>query len=650
MCLLPLAMPLPITVPPLAAPWFFSHRPMAVQEKWLKGAQSCPKRFSFCRVLWHVPRWIPTRSQARAEDLLWPAYRVALPSQEDVKERVAERKTAMKIIQGAPSTSQDDYQLNVIHLIKHTARSLGKQQIVQWRPDKDLVRVDYGQVYERVQRLGNVLDTLGVEPGHTVGVLDWNTVRHYELQSAIPGVGAVALQMNPRLFPKQLAYVVNHTRPRWIFVDESLVPVAETISPLIEGITGYVIMTDRSLGEISTSLHPVQSYETLMQAAEPAYEWPMVHEKAACLACFTSGTTGDPKGVFFSHRNIFLHTLTAALNLELTCRDVMLVFPPMFHSTAWGLPQEATLVGAKLVLPGRNTLEDIPRMIRLMESEKVNRVFGATTYFMAMLEVLRNMDRRPDFSNVQILSGASEPPLAMMRGYHELTGATVSQAYGATETTPLVTVNKVKPWLEEVLTLEQKWELRQKHGYPLVGIDMKIADPQGRVLPNDGKSLGEILVRGPWVAGRYHNAPGTEDRFTEDGYWKSGDVGFMDQEHYLKLVDRVKDLVKSGGEWISSVDMENEIVRHPAVLEATVIGVPHPKWEERPVALVVLRDTERARAQELEAGIRELLGETFAKWQLPDRILFVDEIPKTSVGKYDKKVLRARYRGLLTGD
>jgi fatty-acyl-CoA synthase len=282
----------------------------------------------------------------------------------------------------------------------------------------------------------------------------------------------------------------------------------------------------------------------------------------------------------------------------------------------------------------------------MMEKEKVTFACGATMVFMSMLEYIRNMGKKVDFSGMKIISGASEPPPAMMNSYYELTGAEVVTAYGATETTPFVTVNKLKPWLENRLSREEKRNLGRKHGYPVPGIDLIIVDDQGKEVSPDGKSIGEILVRGPWITRSYYNAVGTEARFTNDGYWRSGDIGVMDEEKYLKMVDRIKDLIKSGGEWISSVDMENEIMRYPGVLEATVIGLPHPRWEERPLALIVLREEFKGRV-----GAEDILAhllKTFSKWQLPNRVEFLEEIPKTSVGKFNKKVLKEKYKDIFT--
>jgi len=304
------------------------------------------------------------------------------------------------------------------------------------------------------------------------------------------------------------------------------------------------------------------------------------------------------------------------------------------------------MIGAKLVFSGMYTLEKLEPLCQLMVDEKVTVSAGAPAIFMPMLEYIRNLDQKPDLRGARMASGASEPPVAMMRGYQELVGAEIIHAYGATETTPLVTINRLKPWLEDKLNEEEKWELKKKQGFCVVGLDIKVVDTQDNELPNDGKTAGEILIRGPWITESYYNAPDSETQFTEDGYWRSGDAGTIDEEGYLKITDRVKDVIKSGGEWISSVDMENEIMSHPAVLEAAVVGVAHPKWEERPLALLVLRAEHKGQID--KAQIQNHLKKSLAKWQLPDEVLFVDAIPKTSVGKIDKKVIREEYKDIYT--
>lgn len=549
----------------------------------------------------------------------------------------------MEIIKGFPSTSQDHYQLNMINILKHAVRNFGRQEIVT-RKQEGLFRYTYKEAYARVKRLANALYGIGVKVGDRVGVLEWNTYRYVEMDFAIPGTGAVLLQLNLRLSPPELSFVVNHAETSFICVDETLIPIAEAIAPMCKTVKGWIILTDRSLGDVKTKLNPIYSYEELIAQASEDIEWPNLDERSAYAACYTTGTTGNPKGVYYSHRDVYLHSLAIALNVELTYRDCFFQIVPMFHAMGWGTPQASVLVGAKLLLPGRYTAEELGPLVDLMISERVTVGDGAPAIFMPMLEYIRRMPQKPDFRGVRLISGATEPPVALMKGFYDLTGAEIIHAYGATETTPLVTINRLKPWLEKELTEEERWDLKRKQGYPVVGLDLKIVDFEGKELPQDGKSAGEILIRGPWITAKYYNAPGTESQFTEDGYWKSGDVGTMDEEGYVKITDRVKDLIKSGGEWISSVDMENELVSHPAVMEAAVVGVAHPKWEERPVALVVLRADYKDKIT--KDDILAHLANRFAKWQLPEIVLFVDAIPKTSVGKIDKKVIREQYKDI----
>ncbi len=552
----------------------------------------------------------------------------------------------MKLVRGFPSTSQDDYQLNVTTLMKHAARSFAGQEIVTRTPG-GVFRYTYKDAYERIKRLANTLEGLGIEPGDRVGVLEWNTYRYYELFFGIPGTGAVLLQMNLRLAPPDLIYIVNHAEARLVFVDETLIPVAEAVASELKTVKGYVIMTNKELSDVKTKLSPIYSYENLLKEAKPEYDWPMIDEKSSYAACYTTGTTGKPKGVYYSHRNVYMHTTEITIALELTYRDCFLQMTPMFHAMGWGTPQAATLAGAKLLLPGRYTAQDIGPVVELMVQEKVTSGDGAPAIFMPMLEYIRGMKEKPELKGARFISGATEPPIAMMKGFKELMGAEIIHAYGMTETTPLVTINRLKPWLEEELTEEEKWDLRRKQGYIILGVDGKIIDEAGKELPWDGKTVGEACWRGSWIAASYYNAPGTEAQFTEDGYLKSGDAGTIDPEGYFKITDRMKDVIKSGGEWISSVDMENELMGHPAVLDAAVVGLPHPKWEERPFALVILRDEFKGKVT--GEDITEHLAKRFAKWQLPDEVKFVGEIPKTSVGKTDKKIIREQYRDIYVG-
>jgi fatty-acyl-CoA synthase len=545
-----------------------------------------------------------------------------------------------KIVTGYPSTMGDEVQLNTTTLIRHAARTHGDQQIVFRTPDGGWDRYTYGECYQRVCRAANVLRGLGVEPGDRVGVLDWNNRRHFELYWAISGVAAVGLQMNPRLGPDDLEFVVQHSDATFIAVDETLLPIAEAIASQTDRIKGWIVMTDRPLSAIKSTLSPLYHYEDLLTASDASVDWPEIDERSACSACYTTGTTGRPKGIYYSHRAIYLHSVAIALAVGMTIDDCTMPVTPMFHGQSWGLPQAATLMANKIVLPGRYLAEETAPLTEAIIREGVTIANGAPAILQPMLEHIRARGERPDLSRTRLLSGATEPPLSLMRGFHDETGAEVIHMYGSTETTPLVTMNRLKPTLKDTLTADERWNLKRKQGLPATGIDISIRNPKGVDLPHDGLSVGEICVRGPWITAKYHGMPDSGDRFTDDGFWRSGDAGTIDQFGYVKLTDRIKDVIKSGGEWISSIDMENAIMAHPSVLEAAVFGVPHPKWHERPLALVVVRS-----GHELSADVvRKHLASQFAKWQLPEQVIFTNAIARTSVGKIDKKLLRVDYQ------
>ncbi|MCZ0914514.1 long-chain-fatty-acid--CoA ligase [Gordonia amicalis] len=549
-----------------------------------------------------------------------------------------------EIVRGLPSTHGDSYQLNTTTLIRHSARTYPEQEIVSRAADGSWDRYTYADCYARTQRAANVLTGLGVKPADVVGVLDWNSRRHFELYWAIPGTGAVMLQMNLRLAPEDLGFVTSHSEASVVLVDESLLPVAEAIAPHAPGVRQWVVMTDRPSAEISTSLPDVVFFEDLMAAAEPSFDWPVIEEKSSYSACYTTGTTGRPKGVYYSHRGIYLHTLAEAANLGMDASDAVMLITPMFHSSCWGLPQSAIFSAAKVVLPGRYQADDTAMLVDTMIDEGVTIANGAPAIFQPMLDYITTLDEKPDFSRARLLCGATEPALSLMRGFADLTGADIIHAYGATETTPMVTINRgLKYTLQGRISDEEKWDLKRSQGLPLNGIDVRVVDADGNDLPHDGVSQGELLFRGPWITERYHNLDDDADKFL-DGYWRSGDVGVIDENGYMKLTDRLKDVVKSGGEWISSIDMENAIVAHPRVAEAAVIGVEHPKWQERPVVLVATTDGEDIDIDEVHA----LLVDRFAKWQLPDTVIRVDRLPRTSVGKLDKKNMRGEYGDLYT--
>jgi fatty-acyl-CoA synthase len=380
------------------------------------------------------------------------------------------------------------------------------------------------------------------------------------------------------------------------------------------------------------------NYEELLKEQSDKYDFPVIDERSACLACYTSGTTGRPKGVYFSHRSIVLEAMAIQTALGLKSEDTFMQLVPMSHVQGWGTFFGATIAGAKLVFPGRYTTDNLKPIVELMQSEGVTVTAGAPAIFIPLLNYLQKLEPKPKF-NIRAVSGASEPPLAMMKGLKEF-GIEVTHGYGATETSGFISVNFLKPELER-LSEEEKWELKRKQGIPPFGVDVKLVGESGRELPWDGKTIGELCIKGPWITGEYYRDPRTFESFLEDEtgrWWKSGDAATIDEHGYIKIVDRFKDLVKSGGEWISSVDLENWIMAHPKVFEACVIGVPHPKWEERPLALVVPKPEYRDKITKEE--IKEHVAKRFAKWQIPDDIIFVNEVPKTSVGKFDKRMLR----------
>ena len=538
-------------------------------------------------------------------------------------------------LEGHPATSGDDFPLNVATLFRHVVRTHPEQQIVYRTADGAWGRYTFGEYGVRASRAASVLAGLGIRPGDVVGVLDWNSKRHFELYWAIPAAGAVLLQMNLRLAPKDLAYVTAHSGASVVLVEESLLPVAESIAEMTPGVRRWAVMTDRPSIQVETTLRDVVFFEDLMREAGQTSQWPMMSERSAYTACYTTGTTGQPKGVYYSHRSVYLHAMTLAALLEISNRDCVMLVAPMFHALSWGLPQAAVYAGAKVVLPGRYTAADTSVLLDAILAEDATVINGAPAIYQPILDQIRTRETPADLSSLRMLCGAAEPPLSLMQGMYEQTGAEIIHGYGATETTALIALNRTKPALEESLTEAEKWDLKRCQGLPLPGLEIRIVDDQGRDLPHDGHAIGEILVKGPGVATSYFKAEGTNTSFI-DGYWRTGDVGKILPTGYLKLTDRLKDVIKSGGEWISSIDMENALTAHPNVLEAAVVGVADDRWQERPVALVVLAPGTSASREEILTTLDGL----FAPWQMPDQIHIVESIPRTSVGKIDKRAIR----------
>jgi acyl-CoA synthetase (AMP-forming)/AMP-acid ligase II len=507
-----------------------------------------------------------------------------------------------------------DYPLLVRHIAERAATVFGGREVVS-RTQDSVERTTYAAVVERARRLASALSDLGIRPGDRVATFGWNSARHLELYLAVPGMGAVLHTLNIRLHADDLRYIAGHAQDRVVFLDASL---AE-LMPSLDGVEHEVVMPDCP-GERAGAL----DYEELVAGGDPGFAFPDLDENAAAAMCYTSGTTGRPKGVVYSHRSTVLHSLgvLTADAVGVRERDSVMPVVPMFHANAWGLPYAAALAGARQVFPG-------PRMspaelAELVVGERVTRTAGVPTIWQGMLE----LDPPPDLSSlVEIKCGGSAVPETLIRAFEERFGVPITQGWGMTETSPLAATSRLPGDVE--LEQDEGYELRACQGRVLPLVDFRLDEEAG----------GELQVRGPWIARAYYNDPQGADKFTTDGWLRTGDVAELRRGSYIRLVDRTKDLVKSGGEWISSVDLENAIMAHPDVLEAAVIAVPDERWSERPCACVVRRDGTRLDADELRAFLRDRV----AKWWLPERVEFIDEVPKTSVGKFDKKSLRSRF-------
>jgi fatty-acyl-CoA synthase len=521
-----------------------------------------------------------------------------------------------------------DFPLTLQHFLWRATTLFPKKEIVT-RRETSRHRYTYADFGRRVAQLAHALQALGIGPGDRVGTLAWNNYRHLELYFAVPCSGAVLHTLNPRLFPEHLEFVINDADDRVIFVDASIVPALQRIAKNLKGVKQFIVMADGPSPD--GQLTPVASYEELIGGNETVYGWPVLDERDAAAMCYTSGTTGKPKGVVYSHRSSVLHSFGIAIGggIGLTESDSILPVVPMFHANAWGLAYAATMLGAKQVFPDR--FLDPVSLTELFREEKVTFSSGVPSVWIALLQHLDKTGTNLD--GLRMFVGGSALPPGLYDGLTRH-GIDTNQGWGMTETSPVAAVASMKSYTPEA----DRRQVRLKAGLPIAGVELRLANVDtGEPVPWDGKSVGEIQVRGPWVTSSYYRGVDPE-RFTADGWLRTGDVANVDLEGYAQIVDRTKDLVKSGGEWISSVELESAIMGHPKVLEAAVIGVPHPKWQERPVAYVVAKPEFKGAVTQAE--ILQFLEPLVAKWWLPDEVRFVDEIPKTSVGKFDKKVIR----------
>ena len=532
-----------------------------------------------------------------------------------------------------------DFPLTLPTILERSGKLFSRVELVSRKPDKAIVRSSCGEFYRRARRLANALTKLGLKSGDRVASMMWNHAGHLEAFFGVPCAGGILHTLNLRLHPHEIATIAKHAGDRFLLIDDVLLPVYEKFR---EDVTfERVIVVPYGFNTVPEGF---LNYDELLNESSGAeFRYPAIDENDGAAMCFTSGTTGFSKGVIYSHRALVLHSFCCGLGevFGMSQSDTVLPVAPMFHANAWGIPYAATMLGARLVFPGPHV--DPESILDLMESERVTIACGVPTVWIAVLEALEKNAGRWKFDHpIRIVVGGTAPPVELMRRLDRF-GLQIKHLWGMTETAPIGTSGGLRAHMHDWPD-DKKYEIRAKQGWAAPFVEIRLMRPEGPEgksgeVPWDGVSSGEIEIRGPWVAASYYESPDQAHRWTEDGWFRTGDVATMDDEGYVKIVDRAKDLVKSGGEWISSVDLENALMGHPAVKEACVVGIPHPKWQERPLAAIVLRNGAQATQEELRA----FLAESFARWQLPDAFVFLDAIPRTSVGKFKKIALREQF-------
>jgi acyl-CoA synthetase (AMP-forming)/AMP-acid ligase II len=522
---------------------------------------------------------------------------------------------------------QHDHPLTLQHVLGRMRNVYGASEVVTLTGD-GTERATYAEVCERVDRLANALRSLGVEEGDRVATFAWNTQRHLEVYLATPCIGAVLHTLNLRLFADQLTYIANHAKDKIVFVDDSVVPLLEKVADTFETVEHYVVMGDGDAG----SLPNVLRYEELLADQPASFDYPEIDDRSAAGLCYTSGTTGNPKGVLYSHRSQIMHSFGTCLADAMGLQEADRVLPivPMFHANSWGIPYAAGLTGCDLVMPAQ-FLQAEP-LAKLIEAERVTVSAAVPTIWM---DLLRYADENePDLSSLRtVICGGAAVPLALMKQFEERHGVRIVQAWGMTEMSPLGTVARPPGNVSG----DDEWTYRDRAGRLIPLVEARLVADDGSVVPWDGESTGELQVRGPWIASDYYEDPSGRDKF-DDGWLRTGDIASIDARGFVRISDRSKDVIKSGGEWISSVELEVELMAHPDVEEAAVIARPDERWTERPLACVVLSEGAGTTPEELTEHLRPRV----AKWWLPEEFAFIDEVPKTSVGKFDKKLLRQR--------
>ncbi|MBF6024120.1 3-(methylthio)propionyl-CoA ligase [Lysobacter niastensis] len=532
-----------------------------------------------------------------------------------------------------------DHKLLVPSLIEHAAACHPDAEIVSRTVEGPIHRCTYRDIHGRAKQAANALSALGVQRGERVATLAWNGYRHMELYFAVSGMGAVLHTVNPRLFPEQLEYIINHAEDAVLCFDLSFVALVEKLAPQLKSVRAFVLMTDRAHMP-ECAIPGLLCYEDLLAAESSDYAWPDLDECSAASLCYTSGTTGMPKGVLYSHRSTVLHAFGActADSFALGRSDTALLVVPMFHVNAWSMPYAGAMSGAKLVLPGPAL--DGASVYALLRDERVTLALGVPTVWMMLLQHASTMGSKPveELMLDRVVIGGAAVPRAMVEAFERDFGASVVHAWGMTETSPVGTVCNLLP-VHRALPLEERLQVQAKQGRAVFGVSLKLTDDEGRRLPHDGQAAGHLKIRGPWVARAYYRDEGGPI-LDDEGYFDTGDVATIDPDGYMQITDRSKDVIKSGGEWISSITLENAAMGHPLVAEAAVIGIAHPKWQERPLLLVVVKD-----GQTLEReSVLHYLSDRVAKWWLPDDVVFVPKLAHTATGKLHKAVLREQFR------
>jgi fatty-acyl-CoA synthase len=528
-------------------------------------------------------------------------------------------------------STMQDFPLTITAIFRHGRSVFGDSEVVTFEGES-CRRATFAQVAERADRLASALARLGIREGDRVGTFAWNTQEHLEAYMAVPSMGAVLHTLNLRLFPEQLTYITNHAEDRIVIVDATVIPLLARVAPELKTIEHFVVIGE---GDTSGLGDNVLSYEELLAAESgDVYPYPDVDERSAAAMCYTSGTTGNPKGVVYSHRSTYLHSMAAGsgTTFGLTEHDRILPIVPMFHANAWGLPYAGWMAGSDFVMPNR-FLQGEP-LCKLIMAEKPTVSGAVPTVWNDILSFADKNKDSVDLTSLRLVPcGGSAVPRSLMQAFDERHGVRIIQAWGMTETSPIAAV-AMPP---KQAPAEEDLDWRSKTGRVIAGVELRITDDDGSVLPWDGEAVGEIEVRGPWITAAYYKDEDPQ-KFHE-GWLRTGDVGCVEANGFVQITDRAKDVIKSGGEWISSVELEGTLMAHPAVKEAAVVGVPDERWDERPLACVVLREGETCSADDLKG----FLADKVAKWWLPERWTFIEEVPKTSVGKFDKKVLRAKY-------